>query len=94
MNMKAKNLIRVLQTLDPESGISLSLGNNNEYREKCAKAELFSGGCLSNLSVDSVEFHDDDGELWCDIIVCENNLYDLDDTAQRFDEKFQRIKKS
>ena len=92
--MKAKNLIRVLQTLDPESGVSLSLGNNNEYREKCAKAELFSGGCLSNLSVDSVEFHDDDGELWCDIIVLQNNLYDLEDTAKRFDEKFQRIKKS
>ena len=92
--MKAKDLIRVLQVLDPESGVSLSLGNNDEYREKCAKAELFSGGCLSNLSVDFVEFHDDDGELWCDIIVCENNLYDLDDTAKRFDEKYQRIKKS
>ena len=94
MNRKAKNLIRVLQALDPESGVSLSLGDNNEYREKCAKAELFSGGCLSNLSVDSVEFHDDDGELWCDIILRQNNLCDLDDTAQRFDEKFQRIKKS
>ena len=92
--MKAKDLIRVLQVLDPESGVSLSLGNNNEYREKCAKAELFSGGCLSNLSVDFVEFHDDDDELWCDIIVCENNLYDLDDTAKRFDEKYQKIKKS
>ena len=40
------------------------------------------------------EFHDDDDELWCDIILRQNNLYDLDDTAHRFDEKFQRIKKS
>ena len=92
--MKAKDLIRVLQALAPESSVSFALGNNNEYREKCAKAELVSGGCLEYLSVDSVEFHDDDGELWCDIILRQNNLYDLDDTAHRFDEKYQRIKKS
>lgn len=92
--MKAKDLIRVLQVLDPESGVSLSLGNNNEYREKCAKAELVSGSCLEYLSVESVEFHDDDGELWCDIILRQNNLCELDDTAHRFDEKYLRIKKS
>ena len=92
--MKAKNLIRVLQALDPESGVSLSLGNNNEYREKCAKAELVSGSCLAFLAVDTVELHNDDDELWCDIVLRQNNLCELDDTAKRFDEKFQRIKKS
>lgn len=92
--MKAKDLIRVLQALDPESGVSMSLGNNNEYREKCAKAELVSGGCLECLSVDSVEFHNDYDELWCDIVLRQNNLCYLDDTAKRFDEKYQRIKKS
>ena len=94
MNMKAKDLIRVLQVLDPESGVSLSLGNNNEYREKCAKAELVSGDCLAFLAVDTVEFHDDDGELWCDLVLRQNNLYELDYAVKRFDEKFQRIKKS
>lgn len=91
--MKAKDLIRVLQALDPESGVSLSLGNNNEYREKCAKAELVSSGCLECLSVDTVVFHNDYDELWCDLILRQNNICYLDDTAQRFDEKFQRIKK-
>lgn len=92
--MKAKDLIRVLQALDPESGVSMSLGNNNEYREKCAKAELVSGDCLRFLDVDTVEFHNDHDELWCDLILRQNNLCYLDDTAHRFDEKYQIIKKS
>jgi hypothetical protein len=92
--MKAKDLIRVLQALDPESGVSMSLGNNNEYREKCAKAELVSGGCLEYLSVDTVKFYNEYDELWCDIILRQNNICELDETAKRFDEKFQRIKKS
>lgn len=94
MNMKAKDLIRVLQALDPESSVSMSLGNNNEYREKCAKAELVSGGCLSYLSVDTVKFYNEYDELWCDIILRQNNICELDETTKRFDETFQRIKKS
>ena len=85
--MKAKDLIRVLQVLDPESSVTFSLGNDQEYRDKCAKAELVVGDCLGFLAIDNVVFHDDDG-LWCDIVLFQDNLGYLDDEAKKFDEQY------
>ena len=44
--MKVGDLIKVLQGLNPESSFTLSLGRDDEYRIKCAKAELTCGECL------------------------------------------------
>ena len=90
--MKAKDLVRVLQGLDPESHVTLSLGRNDEYRKKCAKAELATGDCLGFLDVDKIEIHPEDGgeEMWADIVLEQNNLGYLEEEAEKFDEMYSK----
>lgn len=90
--MKAKDLIRVLQGLDPESSISLSLGRNDEYREQCAKAELAKGECLGYLDVDKIEIYPGNGseDMWADIVLEQSNLGFLDEEAAKFDKMYSK----
>lgn len=90
--MKAKDLIRVLQGLDPESTISLSLGRDGEYRDKCAKAELAVGGCLDFLDFDRIEIYPNGGgdEMYADIVLKQNNLCYLDEEAAKFDKMYSK----
>lgn len=88
--MKVKKLIRILQALDPESFVTLSLGRDDEYRKKCAKAELITGDCLEYLDIDRVEIYTDAKEEICaDIIVKQNNLIYFEEEASKFDKKYQ-----
>lgn len=90
--MKAKDLIKVLQAVNPESDVTLSLGKNDEYRAQCAKAELADDGCLGYLSVDSAVIRDDGtGALWCDIILQQDDVCDLEAAEERFNEKYEAI---
>ena len=90
--MKAKDLIRVLQGLDPESHVTLSLGRDDEYRKKCAKAELATGDCLGFLAVDKIEIHPDEGgkDMWADIVLEQNNLGYLEEEAEKFDKMYSK----
>ena len=90
--MKAKDLIRVLQGLDPESTITLSLGRNDDYREQCAKAELAAGECLGYLAVDKIEIHPENGgeDMWADIVLEQNNIGLLDEEAAKFDKMYSK----
>lgn len=90
--MEVKKLIRILQALDPESFVTLSLGRDDEYRKKCAKAELITGDCLEYLDIDRVEIYtdaEDSGEIWADIIVKQNNSIYFEEEASKFDKKYQ-----
>lgn len=88
--MKVKKLIRILQALDPESFVTLSLGRDDEYRKKCAKAELITGDCLEYLDIDRVEIYTDaEEEICADIIVKQNNLIYFEEEASEFDKKYQ-----
>ena len=88
--MKVGDLIKVLQGLNPESSFTLSLGRNDEYRTKCAKAELTCGDCLGYLAVDRIEIYPDEGgsEMWADIVLEQSNLGYLDEEAEKFDEQY------
>lgn len=90
--MKAKDLIRVLQGLDPESHVSLSLGRNDEYRKKCAKAELATGDCLGFLAVDKIEIYPEEGgkDMWADIVLEQKNLGYLEEEAEKFDKMYSK----
>lgn len=90
--MKAKDLIRVLQGLDPESHVTLSLGRDDEYRKKCAKAELATGDCLGFLAVDKIEIHPDEGgkDMWADIVLEQNNLGYFEEEAEKFDKMYSK----
>lgn len=90
--MKAKELIKVLGSVDPESEVALGIGRygNEEYREQCAKVQLVHGECLDFLTIDCVVVHkgDGDNEPWADIILQQNNFSDLSDAAKDFDKKY------
>ena len=88
--MKVGDLIKVLQGLNPESSFTLSLGRDDEYRTKCAKAELTCGDCLGFLAIDRIEIYpieDGDG-VWADIILEQDNIVYLDEKADKFDEQY------
>ena len=88
--MKVGDLIKVLQGLNPESSFSLSLGRDDKYRTKCAKAELTCGDCLGFLVVDRIEIYPEEGgpDMWADIVLEQNNLISLDKEADKFDEQY------
>lgn len=87
--MKAKELIKILDAVDPDSELTLGIGRygDNQYREQCAKAELHLGECLNYLIIDCVVVNkdDDDGTVWADIILCQNNISDLSEVADDYD---------
>ena len=88
--MKVGDLIKVLQVLSPECSFTLSLGRNDEYREKCAKAELACGDCLNWLTVDRIEIYpdEDSSEIWADIVLKQDNLGSLGEAADKFDKQY------
>ena len=90
--MKAKELIKILGGVDPESEVVFGIGRygDDEYRRQCAKAELMNGECLDYLVIDYVAIHKNDGddEPWANIILEQNNIVSLSDVARDFDEKY------
>lgn len=88
--MKAKDLIKILNSVNPDSEISLTLGTDRdyEYRKECAKAELVSEECLNFLVIDKVVINNDgkDGDdLWADIVLKQDNIIRLNDFVRDFD---------
>lgn len=95
--MNAKNLIAVLQLMDPEDEVCFGIGDANDYdyREACAKAELLDGECLSYLKVKdaNVSFDTSDGEQLLVYLHLEQfNLPHLYEDAKKFDTKYKLIK--
>jgi hypothetical protein len=90
--MKAKQLIRILQGLAPDTNVIFELGRGAEYRKLCAKAELAIGSCLDILQADKVEVLVDDGEdgELCNIILSQSNIPNLDDVVERYDEQIKK----
>ena len=52
--MRVKNLLDLLRNLDPNVNITFRLGNDDEYRQKCAKVEIIDNECLAYLDVESL----------------------------------------
>lgn len=91
--MKAKELIKVLEAVNPESEVGLQIGGydnaGEEYRDMCAKVQIESGECLDYLRIDYAIIHDDD-DVWVNLVLRQNNYNDSDmpDIAKKFDEKY------
>ena len=93
--MKNKDLIRVLQALDPEQEITFSLGSGikSAHRTMCAKAELMKGECLKYLNVSGINIIMDETDhsvAIADVILFCDNYTDklLEETAKMYDEEF------
>lgn len=93
--MNASNLIKILQGLDPECVVNFSLGDNDEYREKCAKVQLTNGECLDYLGIKDVVIGEApyDNSIWVDIHLEQWNYEDkkLDEWAEKFDEEYKKV---
>lgn len=92
--MKNKDLIRVLQALDPEQEVTFSLGSGVEsaHRTMCAKAELMKGKCLKYLNVSGINITMDETDqsvAIADVILFCDNYPDklLEETAKMYDEE-------
>lgn len=94
--MKAKELIKILKSVDPESEVELGIGryHDEEYRNLCAKAQLLHGECLDCLRIDCVVIHKVgvDENPFAGIILQQYNFSDLSSIGRNFDEKYN-IKK-
>lgn len=90
--MKAKDLIRILQGLEPDTNVIFGVGRYPEYRQLCAKAELAAGDCLEYLVADKVEIYVEDGEdeEMCKIILAQGNYTDLASAAEEYDEQIKK----
>jgi hypothetical protein len=96
--MTAKELIGILSVVDPDSEVRMTLGRDKVYREACAKAELATGECLGDFTIDRVciskpEYDgsdEDDYPLWADITLKQDNLIELEECAGYFDEMYQK----
>lgn len=93
--MKAKELIKVLEAVNPESEVGLQIGGygdaGEEYRDVCAKVQIESGECLDFLRIDYAVIHDDE-DTWVNLVLRQNNYNDCDmpDIAKKFDEKYNK----
>ena len=91
--MKAKELIRILQGLEPDTSVVFELGRGDaEYRKQCAKAELSTGSCMEYMEADKVDIIVDDGENGelCNIILRQANLVRLDAAVKEYDEQIKK----
>ena len=89
--MKAKELIKILQAADPEEIVRFRLSKDDEYRERCAKAEIVTGEVLGYLTAESVEICDFGEGLYTCVTLKQDNLKEcsLDFYVDEFDKNYK-----
>ena len=92
--MKAADLIKALQAVDPESEVSFGIGDKRDdnYRDMCAKGELQTCECLQHLRVETVEIVSDKTP-WAHVVLRQSNIssYDLECYQRDFDKKYPEL---
>ena len=92
--MKPKNLINLLSNLNPNVDITFKLGNDDEYRQQCAKAEIIDGECLAYLDVESLSVFPGDasGNPECAFLILKEWNYEssLNKVAAEFDATYEK----
>ena len=90
-----KDLIKVLQSVDPESELFLEVGYDKEYREKCAKAELAEGECLNYFYINQINIREKYRDLrltpYATAILYQTKV-DLAEKVKVFDEMYSKNK--
>lgn len=93
--MKIGQLVKILQTANPDDEVCLQLGEDDKYRDQCAKVEIAEGECLGFLSLDKVHiFQEPGGATYYDLILKQDNWPDdtFEETIKEFDEKHPEYK--
>ena len=90
--MTAGYLIKLLQTVDPESNVSFTVGRTPEERKQYAMAELLEGDLLEYVYAHHVEIGLDGNSPCLDIHLLQDNWKSLEGIGEKFKEKFQEVK--
>lgn len=94
--MRVKNLIDLLNNLHPNVNITFRLGNDDEYRQKCAKVEIIDNECLAYLDVESLIVYPGDasGNPECAFLELKEWNYEknLDKVAAEFDATYVKMR--
>lgn len=90
--MKARQLIKILEAVDPESEVSLQIGSDKDqtYRDLCAMAELTDGECLSFLKISEAKIYEDDEKTCVSLTLQQWNYSDLESAAADFGETYKK----
>ena len=92
--MRVKNLVDLLRNLDPNVNITFKVGNDDEYRQQCAKVEIIDCECLAYLDVDSLSIFpgDESGNPECAFLILEEFNYEsnLNKVAAEFDATYEK----
>ena len=88
--MKNRDLIRLLQMLEPDDEVTFDVGTDAEDRECVAKAALLDGDMLDSLTIHSVTLVPIANGLRADITLWQK-MSDLYETSGRFNEVYEKI---
>jgi len=93
--MKIGQLVKILQAADPDKEVFLQLGEDDRYRDQCAKVEIAQGECLGFLRLDRVKiWQEPKGETYFDLILKQDNWPEetFAEVNKEFDEKHPEYK--
>ena len=94
--MRVKNLVDLLRNLDPNVNVTFKVGNDDEYRQQCAKVEIIDCECLAYLDVNSLSVFPGDasGNPECAFLILEEFNYEnnLNKVAAEFDATYKKKK--
>ena len=94
--MKIGQLVKILQAADPYKEVFLQLGEDDKYRDQCAKVEIAHGECLGFLRLDKVKIWQEPNgkDTYFDLILKQDNWPDeaFAQVNNEFDEKHPEYK--
>ena len=94
--MRVKNLVDLLRNLDPNVNLTFKVGNDDEYRQQCAKVEIIDCECLAYLDVESLSVFPGDasGNPECAFLILKEWNYEtsLNKVAAEFDATYEKRK--
>ena len=90
--MKAKNLIKLLQNVDPDMDVTFRVGRNYIDRERHAKAEVVHSCFLYNLEAVelNIDFDENEDDPYFAEVVLENKEENFIENAKDFDKYYER----
>ena len=92
--MRVKNLVDLLRNLDPNVNVTFKVGNDDEYRQQCAKVEIIDCECLAYLDVESLSVFpgDESGNPELAFLILEEFNYEtnLNKVAAEFDATYKK----
>ena len=93
-DIKVKDLIRILQGVNPEKSIVFHLGEGHEDSESICKAGIINSDNIDILDIAAIKIFaisDEDYDIRIHIALCPRNWTTVFDDAEKFDKQFKKV---